>query len=76
MKKVAILFNENYYNMHSDWDKIIKDRFAQKNFVMDFVVIPVSSKNVTASLNKIPSDVDGIFVTPMFNLSQDQRKEM
>lgn len=76
MKKAAILFNENYYYLKNDWDKQIKQKFAEKNFVIDFVVVPVSSKNVTASLNKIPSDVDAVFVTPMFNLSNEQRKEM
>lgn len=76
LKKVAILFNENFYNTQKDWNKIIKEKFAEKKVDVDFVVIPVSNKNVNASLNKIPNDVDGVFVTPMFNLTSDQRKDM
>ena len=42
---------------------------------MDFVVIPVNN-DVKASLSKIPSNVDSVFVTPLFNLTTDQRKEL
>ena len=34
------------------------------------------STNVKASLAKMPSDVDSVFVTPLFNLTADQRKEV
>lgn len=40
------------------------------------MVIPVSRKNLKASLDKIPSDADSVFVTPMFNLSHEQRREL
>ena len=76
LKKVAILFNENFYNTQKDWNSIIRSKFAEKNIAIDFVVIPVSNKNVDASLNRIPNDVDGVFVTPMFNLTTEQRKDM
>ena len=42
---------------------------------MDFVVIPVNS-NIHASLSKIPSDVNAVFVTPLYNLSHSQREEL
>ena len=76
LKKVAILFNENFYSTQKDWNKIIKEKLAAKSVDVDFVVIPVSNKNLNASLNKIPNDVDGVFVTPVFNLTTDQRKDM
>ena len=74
--KTAILMNESFYKTHSDWDVIIKNKFKEKNCDLDFVVIPVSNKNLTASLNKIPADADSVFVTPMFNLSVEQRKDL
>ena len=74
--KTAILMNENFYNTQKDWNKIIKSKFEEKKCDLDFVVIPVSAKNVQASLNKIPADVDSVFATPLFNLSTEQRKEV
>ncbi len=74
-KKTAILMNENYYKMHQDWNSIIKKRLADKKCNIDFVVVTVNS-NVKDSLAKIPSDVDSAFVTPLFNLTTAQRKEV
>ena len=74
-KKTAILMNENYYNMHQDWNSIIKKRLTDKNCSIDFVLVPINS-NVSASLAKIPADVNSVFVTPLFNLTQEQRKEV
>ena len=74
-KKTAILMNENYYKMHQDWNAIIKKRLADKKCNIDFVIVTVNS-DVKGSLNKMPSDVDSAFVTPLFNLSQAQRKEV
>ena len=74
-KKTAILMNENYYKMHQDWNLIIKKRLAAKNCNIDFVVVPINT-NVSASLEKIPADVDSAFVTPLFNLTTAQRKEV
>lgn len=74
-KKTAILMNENYYNMHQDWNAIIKKRLADKKCNIDFVIVTVNS-DVKGSLAKIPSDVDSAFVTPLFNLTQAQRKEV
>ena len=73
--KTAILMNENFYRTQKDWNSIISGKLKEKGCTQDFVVIPVSS-DVKASLAKIPSDVDSVFVTPLFNLSVDQRKEV
>lgn len=74
--KTAILMNDNFYKTQSDWNAIIKKKFKEKNCDLDFVVIPVSNKNLKSSLAKIPSDADSVFVTPMFNLSHEQREEL
>ncbi len=74
--KTAILMNDNFYKTQSDWNAIIKKKFKEKNCDLDFVVIPVSNKNLKASLAKIPADADSVFVTPMFNLSHEQREEL
>ena len=73
--KTAILMNEGFYKTQSDWNSIINKKLKEKGCDNDFVVIPVNN-NVSASLSKIPSDVDSVFVTPLFNLSTEQRKEL
>jgi len=74
--KTAILINENFYKTQKNWHSIIQKKFKEKNHNIDFVVLPVSAKSLKASLNKIPNDVDSVFVTPMFNLSVEQKKEL
>jgi len=75
MKKVAILINENFYKTQSDWNSIVSRKLKEKGCNLNFVVIPVNA-NISASLARIPSDVDGVFVTPLFNLSSAQRQEV
>jgi len=74
-KKFAILMNENFYNRRNDWNAVISKKLKEKDCNLDFVVVPISS-NVKASLAKMPSDIDSVFVTPLFNLSTAQRKEL
>ncbi len=73
--KTAILMNESFYKTQKDWNGIIDKKLKEKGCDLDFVVVPVNS-NVSASLSKIPSDVDSVFVTPLFNLSTTERKEL
>ncbi len=73
--KTAVLINESFYNTQKDWNSIIDKKLKEKSCDLEFVVIPVNS-NIKSSLAKIPSDVDSAFVTPMFNLSIEQRKEL
>ncbi len=75
IKKTAILMNESYYKTRSDWNTLITKKLQEKKCDLAFVVIPVN-KNVSSSLSKIPSDVDSVFVTPLYNLTSEQRKEM
>ena len=74
--KSAILMNENFYKTQKDWHSIIENKFKEKKVIVDFVVIPVSNKDVNAALDKITEDVDNVFVTPMFNLTTEQRAEL
>ena len=75
IKKAAILMNENYYKTETNWKASIDQKLKEKNCDLNYVVIPVNS-NLKASLAKIPADVDSIFVTPLYNLTTAQRKEV
>ncbi len=73
--KAAILMNENYFKTNTDWNTSISKKLQEKECTLDFVVIPVGS-DYEASLAKIPDDVDSIFVTPMYNLSTEDRQNL
>jgi len=75
INKVAILMNENFYKTQPNWNAIISKKLKEKNCNINYVVIPISS-NIKASLAKIPSDVDSVFITPLFNLTSSQRKDV
>ena len=75
IKKAAILMNDNYYKTETNWNASIQQKLKEKNCDLNYVVIPVNT-NLKASLAKIPSDVDAIFVTPLYNLTTAQRKEV
>lgn len=75
MKKTAILMNENYYKTNSNWQSKITQKLKEKECNVNFVVVPVNS-NINSSLSKMPGDVDSVFVTPLYNLSLEQRKNL
>ena len=75
IKKTAILMNETYYKTRTDWNTFIAKKLKEKKCDLAFAVVPVNS-NISASLSKIPNDVDSAFVTPLYNLSSDQRKDL
>ena len=75
IQKTAILMNESYYRTNKDWSSRISSKLQEKGCSLDFVVIPVNS-NVEESLAKLPEDVDSVFVTPLYNLSTEQRREL
>ena len=68
-KKLAVLMNENYYALKSDWHKEMASKFEG----FDFVVIPTNN-NIDAVLSKLPKDCDAVVLTPMFNLSNDKKQ--
>lgn len=71
--KVAILMNENYYKTRKNWDEFLTEKFKGKN--INFVTIAVNG-DVDKVLSKMPSDVDAVFVTPIYNLSTEERQEL
>ena len=75
MKKVAILMNESYYKTQKDWNTLITKKLKDKSCDVDFAVVPINS-NISASLAKMPSDVDAVFVTPLYNISTEQRTKL
>jgi len=75
MKKTAILMNENYYKTNPNWQSKIAQKLKEKDCNVNFTVIPVNS-NINASLSKISGDVDSVFVTPLYNLTLEERKNL
>ena len=71
--KAAILMNENYYKTNPNWNATISKKLAEKKCDLDYVVIP-TGKDYQTALAKIPEDVNAVFVTPLYNLSTDDRK--
>ena len=74
-QKTAVLLNDSFYKTQKDWHSIIEKKFKEKNHEANFVVLPVTT-DVKASIAKLPEDVDSVFVTPMFNLTAEQRTEL
>src|SRR5574344_132611 len=70
-KKIAILMNENYYNTRKDWHKFLAPKLQN----IDYVIVP-ATKDIDATYNRIPKDVDAVVLTPLFNLSLDERKHL
>lgn len=71
--KSAILMNESYYKTKSDWNTNISKRLQEKQCDLDFVVIPMGN-DYAETIANLPEDVDSVFVTPMYNLSTEQRQ--
>lgn len=74
-KKVAILMNENYFKARNNWRELIDKKLKEKDVHYNYIVIPVGS-NIETVINQIPSDVDSVFVTPLYNISNDQKREL
>lgn len=70
-KRVAILMNENYYKTRTDWHKFLEPKLKG----IDFVIVP-ATKQIDPTFAKIPKDVDAVVLTPLFNLSTDERKHL
>lgn len=73
--KMAILINENFYNNRKDWNELIAKKFAARDFDIAFKVISVGN-NVDKTLAAINGECDAVFMTPLFNLSIDERREL
>ncbi len=74
-KKVAVLMNENFYKTRANWNTLIDKKLKEKNVEMNYVVLPVGN-DVKSVINRIPADVDSVFVTPLYNITAEQKKEL
>ena len=70
-KKAAVLINDYYYRAFPD----IKTAAAQKLQGIDYTLIPVTT-DVQKAIASIPKDCDAVILTPLFNLSKAQRKQI
>lgn len=69
--KIAILLNENYYNTRKDWHTFLEPKLKGINFE----IVP-ATKDIDKTFSNIPKDVDAVVLTPLFNLSLDERKHL
>ena len=74
--KTAVLMNENFYKTQKDWNAIVNKKLKEKDCDLEVAIIPVSEKNYSTVINKLPSNINTVFVTPLYNLSTEQRKEL
>lgn len=74
-KKTAILINENFYKSRKDWNAVIDKKLKEKNCDLNYTIVPVNS-NVKDAISKLPKGTDSVFVTPLFNLTTAQRKDL
>ncbi len=75
-KKIAVFINEGFYKTKADWNKIVSERFKAKNINADVVFVPVNANNYQEKITGLASDIDSAFVTPLFNLTTEQRKDL
>ncbi len=67
--KTAILMNESFYKTKKDWDNFLKPKLPGINFN----VIPVSNNNIDKTLQQISNNFDAVILTPLFNLSEENK---
>ena len=71
--KVAILINEGYYKTQKNWDSFLAPKFAGKN--INYTTVSVNG-DIDKVIAKMPADVDAVFITPLYNLSVDQKRNL
>ena len=69
--KIAILMNENYYKTRNDWHSFLEPKLKG----IDYVIVP-ATKDIDKTFENIPKDVDAVVLTPLFNLSLDERTHL
>lgn len=67
--KAAILMNESFYKTQDDWDGFLKPKLKGINFD----VLPVSNKNIDSTMQKLSANYDAVILTPLFNLSDENK---
>lgn len=73
VKKVAILVDAVMLHNTPQIGRYISKKFAYKK--INIVIIPIT-KNIQKSVEKIPDDVDFVYVTPLFQQTRAQKQEL
>lgn len=68
--KAAILMNESFYKKQKDWNSFLKPKLPGINFS----VIPVDNDNIGSTIQKLSSGYDAVILTPLFNLTESNKK--
>lgn len=71
-KKAAILMNESFYKTQKDWDAVLQPKLKG----VDFKVLPVNNENIDSTVAQINGTYDAVIITPLFNLSADNKKAL
>ncbi len=69
---VAFLMNESFYKTKKDWTKEIQEKVPGVNLG----IVVVSNKNLDSVVNEVKSKYDAVILSPLFNLSEDERKSL
>lgn len=68
-KKTAILMNESFYKTQDDWNSYLNPKLKG----MNFAVIPVNNNNIDVVVQQIASGYDAVIITPLFNLTEENK---
>jgi len=68
-KKFAMLMHRSFFEMMPDLMNRLTSRFAEEG--LDPVMIPVG-KSADEAFDKLPSDVEAVYVTPLIQLSMEE----
>lgn len=69
-KKTAILMNDSFYKTRKDWESYLQPKLNG----IDYDVIPVSNQNVESVIQKASTGYDAVILTPLFNLTDENKK--
>lgn len=72
-KHLAVLINENLYDVMPDFKDFIKNDLPDKDFSIQ--IIPVGN-DVNKAISEFNPEIDAVYVTPLLNLDNDQFKQM
>lgn len=70
--KTAILMNESFYKTRKDWDSFLGPKLKG----IAFEVMPVDNDNIEPTVQKIASSYDAVILTPLFNLTEENKHKL
>lgn len=69
-KKTAILMNDSFYKTRNDWESFLQPKLKG----IDYDVIPVNNDNADSIAQKLSANYDAVIITPLFNLTDANKK--